>query len=189
MAVSRDGRYIESAIIRAPLCPRRSKLSIQRGKLAADAPRSASPSAGVRSPLRAAALVALIIGACLLGIRNPLLARTAMLGGTALVLWLSEVVPTYAVTLGLLAAVPLVLGTFHAEFGLRNVLTWAADPVMILFFGGFALGVAATQYRLDAYLAERALTLSRHSQRRMLAVVMATTAVLSMWMSTSRPPR
>jgi len=130
-----------------------------------------------------AVLLVLVLGACLLGIPDPLLARAAMIGGAAIILWLSEAVPTYVVTLALIASIPLLLSGSHPEFALRPVLAWAADPVMALFFGGFSLGVAATRYGIDELMAARALTLSRQRQRLMLALVMATTAILSMWMS------
>jgi sodium-dependent dicarboxylate transporter 2/3/5 len=123
------------------------------------------------------------VAACLLGIRDPVLARAATLGGAAIILWLSGAVPTYATTFGLIAGIPLLLGPAHPEFGVRRVLSWAADPVMALFFGGFVLGIAASRYGIDKFMAERALALSRHRRRRLLAFAMAATAMLSMWMS------
>lgn len=62
-------------------------------------------------------------------------------------------------------------------------MRWAADPVLALFFGGFALGAAASRHGIDVHIAEPALVLSRHRRRRLLALVIAATAALSMWIS------
>ena len=121
------------------------------------------------------ALIALVASASWLWIKDPALARVAILGGGALVLFLSEVVPPFAVTLALIAGIPLFLGSVHADYRLATALTWVADPVLALFFGGFALGVAATRHGIAEFVAERALAFSRHRRRRLLAVVIAAT--------------
>lgn len=151
------------------------------GMRATHEPRRSTPSG--RRTLIVCGLLALLAAAALLGIHDPLLARVTLLGGGALVLWLSELVPPHATTLALIAGIPLALGATAPEYRLGSVLAWAADPVIALFFGGFALGVAASRHGLDEYLAERTLAFSRHRRRRLLALVMAVTALLSMWMS------
>jgi sodium-dependent dicarboxylate transporter 2/3/5 len=128
------------------------------------------------------ALLLLIVSAWL-GIDNPIHARVVVLGGMALILWLSEIVPPYVPTLVLVAAIPLWLGDVSPAYRLGPVLSWAADPVLALFFGGFALGAAASRHGIDAFVTNQALVVSHHHRRRMLALVMVATAVLSMWMS------
>ena len=124
-----------------------------------------------------------VIAACGWGIADPLLARVAALAGAAIVLWLSEVIPPYVTSLMLIAAIPLLLGPTRPEFGIGPVLAWAAHPVMALFFGGLVLGVAAARHGLGEFVVGRALALSGNRQRRLLALVMVATALLSMWMS------
>jgi sodium-dependent dicarboxylate transporter 2/3/5 len=124
-----------------------------------------------------------VVAGSLAAIHDPTLSRVTMVGGCALVLWLSEAVPPYVTTLALIGAVPLVLGGTEPRYHLGPVLRWAADPVLVLFFGGFTLGAAAARHGVDVHIAERALALSRHRRGRLLAVVMAATAVLSMWIS------
>ncbi|HEU4452519.1 MAG TPA: hypothetical protein VFR81_05635, partial [Longimicrobium sp.] len=68
-------------------------------------------------------------------------ARAAVLGGFCVALWLSEAVPLWLPTLVVWIATPLLLGGFGAEFAPWRVLGWSADPVLALFFGGFALAV------------------------------------------------
>ena len=63
------------------------------------------------------------------------------------------------------------------------MLSWAANPVMALFFGGFALSVAGSKYGIDAYVAGWMVRVSRGRRAVLLLAVMAGTAVLSMWMS------
>jgi len=111
------------------------------------------------------------------------MARAAILFGVTVTLWLTEVMPPFAASLALIAATPLVLGPLVPDFGIGAVLRITADPVMALFFGGFCLAAAASRHGIDEYLAEWTLTLSQHRRRRLLALVMAFTAFLSMWMS------
>jgi sodium-dependent dicarboxylate transporter 2/3/5 len=118
------------------------------------------------------------------GIDDPLLARATMLTCVALVLWLTELIPLYATTLILLAGCALLLGPLDPRaFSLQRVLSWTANPVMALFFGGFALSVAGSKYGIDAYLAGWMVRISGGRRAMLLLTVMSVTAVLSMWMS------
>jgi sodium-dependent dicarboxylate transporter 2/3/5 len=152
-------------------------------------PPTAEPAAAVaaRPSARRALVVAVAIAAlsavAWVAIPDPVHRRVVALGGGALALWLSELVPPFVPTLALLAGVPLLLGDAGPEYRLGAVLGWVADPVLALFFGGFALGAAASRHGIDAWVAAAALALSGGSRRRLLALVMAATAVLSMWMS------
>jgi sodium-dependent dicarboxylate transporter 2/3/5 len=119
----------------------------------------------------------------LVGARDPLIARSAAVAGICLVLWLSGLVPPYVPTLLLWIATPLLLQPFGDEFGLSRVLGWSADPVLVLFLGGFALGAAATRYGIDATIARAAVGMSRGHRLALVALTAGTTAVLSMWMS------
>lgn len=116
-------------------------------------------------------------------IEDPVRARVAILGFAVLSLWLSEVVPPYVATLALLAGIPLTLGGSDPRYSLGSALAWSADPVLALFFGGFTFGVAASRYRVDQLIAERLLKLAGGRRRSLLALVMAATAILSMWIS------
>jgi sodium-dependent dicarboxylate transporter 2/3/5 len=76
-----------------------------------------------------------------------------------------------------------LLQPFGDEFRLVNVLGWAADPVLALFLGGFALSVAASRYGIDDQIARIAVKLSNGRRLRLLVLVASATAILSMWMS------
>lgn len=114
---------------------------------------------------------------------DPMHERAAWLVGAALVLWLSEAIPAFATALMLFAAVPLVLGPLDSAYTLNRVLDWAGDPVLVLFFGGFALGAVAQRHGMDATLARQLVSWSRGQQFRLVALLMIGTAVLGMWMS------
>jgi sodium-dependent dicarboxylate transporter 2/3/5 len=110
-------------------------------------------------------------------------ALTASVAAVCLLLWISEVVPPFVPTLFLWAAIPLLLSPIDHKFSLQNVLSWAADPVMALFFGGFVLGVAAEQSGIASRVVGLALRTAGTSYRRFLFLVVLVTAFLSMWIS------
>lgn len=116
-------------------------------------------------------------------IDSPLYARIIAIAGVCLVLWLTEAVPPFVPTLLLLAAVPLFLFPIDPKYSLGAVLGMAIDPVLALFFGGFALGLAAERFGLDRQLIAAAMRVSRGSPALLLALVMLLTAFLSMWLS------
>ncbi|GDY14610.1 transporter [Planctomycetota bacterium] len=114
---------------------------------------------------------------------DPVQSRAAAVGGVALVLWLSEIVPPFVPTLLLLAVVPLALSGHGEAFQVAGLLKAAADPVVALFFGGFVLGIAASRHGVDTWIAERVVVTAHGRPGRLLALVMLATAGLSMWMS------
>lgn len=141
-----------------------------------------------RPALRRGGLAALAVAAAALSVAAHALgwspaARAAIIGGVCLALWLSEWVPVWVPTLVLWAAAPLLLGAFGGEFAPLSVLAWSADPVLALFFGGFALAAAAGRHGTDRWVAAAALRFSRGSAMRTIALAALATAALSMWMS------
>ena len=93
-------------------------------------------------------------------------------------LWLTEALPLAATAL----LVP-VLATFSGIFDLKTALQPFADPLIYLFFGGFALGSALSHQKLDQWMVNQ---LMRWGGGRFLPVsylLFACTAFLSMWMS------
>jgi sodium-dependent dicarboxylate transporter 2/3/5 len=128
-------------------------------------------------------LVAVLVTSSWLGIKDPVFARAIAIAGVCLVLWLTEVVPPYVPTLLLWAMTPLLLSGYGEQFRIARVLGWSANPVLALFLGGFALSVAASRHGIDNLIARSAVRLSRGHRLALVALVMATTAMLSMWMS------
>src|SRR5688572_16062095 len=107
------------------------------------------------------AVVALAASLPLLLVEDGQLARAAAVALACLALWLSEAVTPFVPTLLLVVLVPLVLGPSAAQFRLPSVLGWLAEPVLALFFGGFALGLAARRHGLDAIVASAVVRAAR----------------------------
>jgi solute carrier family 13 (sodium-dependent dicarboxylate transporter), member 2/3/5 len=129
-------------------------------------------------------LGALALGAAGAAVLEGGTARVAaLLAAACLALWLAEWTPPFVPGLALVAAIPLALGGAGSEFALDRVLAWAADPVLALFFGGFALGAAAATHGVDARIAAIATRWARGRRERLMLAVLAGTAALSMWMS------
>lgn len=128
------------------------------------------------------ALTLLIVVPHLL-IESEIYARIVSILGVCLFLWISEIVPPFVPTLLLWAIVPLLLAPLDSKYALPNVLSWAVDPVMALFFGGFVLGVATEKTGLDKHITQLAFRSSGPSFHRFLLFTILITAFLSMWMS------
>ena len=127
------------------------------------------------------ALLVIILPQLFVG--STIFARIISIAGICLVLWLSEVVPPFVPTLLLWAFIPVFLAPLDSKFAFSNVFSWAADPVLPLFFGGFALGVAAEKSGLGKRVTESAFRLSGNSYPTFLFIVIFVTAFFSMWIS------
>ncbi len=124
-----------------------------------------------------------LIAAPLFFVESPLHARVIAVAAICLFVWICELAPPFVPTLLLWTLVPLVLWPVDNRFSLSTALTWAVDPVMALFFGGFTLGVAAEVHGLDKRLAAFALRLAGRSFSLFLLVIVLITAFFSMWLS------
>ncbi len=116
-------------------------------------------------------------------VRSPVMARAGAIVVVCLYIWLAEVAPPFVPTLLLWASVPLLLAPLDPKFSAGSVLAWAADPVMVLFFGGFALGVGTSAYGIDRWLAHFALRRAGNSLSLFILFVLLITGFLSMWLS------
>ena len=110
-------------------------------------------------------------------------ARAAIIAGLCLVLWLGELTPVWIPTVILWILTPALLWAAGSGFAPLRVLAWSADPVLALFFGGFALAAAAARQGADSAVAALAIRLARGEMLRLVALIALATAVLSMWMS------
>ena len=136
-------------------------------------------------PRLAAGLLALATGLAIaaLVLDWSLPARAGVIAGLCLLLWLAELVPIWVPTVILWILTPILLYSFGDAFHPAKVLTWSADPVLALFFGGFALAAGASRQGGDVAVAALAIRLSRGQVLRLVALIALATAVLSMWMS------
>jgi sodium-dependent dicarboxylate transporter 2/3/5 len=93
-------------------------------------------------------------------------------------LWITEALPLAATAL----LVP-VLATLTGVMELKSSLTGFADPMIFLFFGGFALASAMAAQDLDQWIANRIVRAGKGGFLRVSYLIFGATAVMSMWMS------
>jgi sodium-dependent dicarboxylate transporter 2/3/5 len=94
------------------------------------------------------------------------------------VLWLTEAVHV-TITALLVPILAVILGLMDVGKALRSF----ADPIIFLFFGGFALATALHIQGIDRYIANRLLILARGRFAIAAIMLFLATAGLSMWIS------
>lgn len=94
------------------------------------------------------------------------------------ILWLTEALPLAATAL----LVP-VLGVLSGITDLKGSMASFGDPLIFLFFGGFALSAAMAAQGLDRWVARLIIVSGRGGFLRVSCLVFLVTAFLSMWMS------
>ena len=92
-------------------------------------------------------------------------------------LWVTETIPLFLTSL--LATILIVL---FKIFTFQEAVTKFADPILVLFFGGFLIAQAMKDVNLDQRLARR-ITARVKDDRYALLILMFVTAALSMWIS------
>ena len=93
-------------------------------------------------------------------------------------LWLTEALP--------LAITALLVPLLACGFGLLDVkaaLAGFADPLIFLFFGGFAMASALSSQGIDRWLAHRIVRAGKGDFLRVSYLMFGTTAAISMWVS------
>lgn len=117
--------------------------------------------------------------------------RMLAIFGVAVVLWITEAIPLWATSIGIIAAQILMISD-QALVGLpggfeparyESYFATLANPVLMLFLGGFVLADAAAKYGLDRNLAGVMLRPFGTSPPAIIAGLMAITALLSMFVS------
>jgi sodium-dependent dicarboxylate transporter 2/3/5 len=102
----------------------------------------------------------------------------AGLAGWMAVWWLTAVVPLAATAL-----LPLVVLPLTGALSFDAVARRYADPIVLLFLGGFFLAAASARWGLHRRLAFGVIALVGTDAPRVVLAVMAATAFLSMWIS------
>ncbi|WP_367103318.1 DASS family sodium-coupled anion symporter [uncultured Psychrobacter sp.] len=105
--------------------------------------------------------------------------------GLALLFFIGALWLTEALHVTITAILVVVVGTlisipeFNAEIGLQSF----ANPIIYLFFGGFALAAALHVQQLDRKIALKILSLSGGKLGTAVFLIFGVTAFLSMWIS------
>ncbi|MGT3785618.1 SLC13 family permease [Vibrio cholerae] len=115
----------------------------------------------------------------------------------AALLWVFEPIPIYSTSVVIIVLEVLMLsdkgfilfrlGEGTSEFGTllksTEIMATFANPIIMLFLGGFFLAMAATKYRLDVNLARVLLKPFGNNPKYVMLGLMMITAVFSMFMS------
>lgn len=108
----------------------------------------------------------------------------------AIFLWISEAVPLFITSFVILALEILLLGLPGAALhlpkgGYAIFLTPFFSPVILLFLGGFTIAAALEKYGLGEVMVATIINRVGRRPERVLLGVMAATAIISMWISTT----
>jgi sodium-dependent dicarboxylate transporter 2/3/5 len=93
-------------------------------------------------------------------------------------LWLTEALP--------LAVTALLVPLLACCFGIMDVkaaMAGFADPLIFLFFGGFAIASALSSQGIDRWIAHRIMQIGRGDFLRVSYLMFAVTAAISMWVN------
>lgn len=93
-------------------------------------------------------------------------------------LWLSEAMPLAATAL----LMPL-LATIMGVSDIKTALLPFADPLIFMFFGGFALASALSYQKIDLWIARKLIAWGKGKFFPVAVLLFSCTAFLSMWMS------
>lgn len=96
------------------------------------------------------------------------------------ILWFTEAVHI-TVTALMVPVLAAVIGI--PEMNVKTALSGFADPIIYIFFGGFALATALHMQRLDRKIALWLISLSRGNMKIAVLAIFGVTAFLSMWIS------
>lgn len=94
------------------------------------------------------------------------------------VLWLTEAIHI-SITALLVPVLAIALGLINSN----NALSYFADPIIFLFFGGFALASALHKQGIDRAIASWVLSIAKGRLRVAVYLLFAVSACLSMWIS------
>ena len=145
-------------------------------------------------------LVAALAVAALAGVvlsRYAPLAREQVFMSAILVLgialWVTEAIPLFATSLLIIGLQVILIANPGGWSGLgfatgeapsyRQIFNAAADPILLLFFGGFLLARAVVNEGVDRALAAVLLRPFGSAPRHILLGVLVVTMIFSMWMS------
>ncbi|MBR6439373.1 MAG: SLC13/DASS family transporter [Bacteroidales bacterium] len=116
--------------------------------------------------------------------------RTMAIFVFAALMWLFEVIPAWATSVTTIVALLFAVSDkgFVAEghgavVSYREIMASFADPVIMLFLGGFVLAIAANKVGLDAYLARTLLRIFGNKPKYVLLGLLLVPGTFSMFMS------
>ena len=111
----------------------------------------------------------------------------------AALMWMFEIIPNWTTSLIVIVVMLLSVSTkglaffCQPEFGTlvdyKSIMASFADPVVMLFMGGFVLAIVASKYGMDAVMAKGLLGIFGKNPKMVLLGFLLVIAVFSMFMS------
>ncbi|WFF39462.1 DASS family sodium-coupled anion symporter [Moraxella nasibovis] len=111
---------------------------------------------------------------------EPLVNKGLALATFIGILWLTEAIHITATAI-LVPMLAIFIGI--PEFDTKKALASFADPIIFVFFGGFALAAALHVQKLDRKIAFGIVSLAGGHLGRAIVLIFGATALLSMWIS------
>lgn len=113
--------------------------------------------------------------------------RAASILTFASILWVFETFPLYVTSLWVIILLTLTLSLpknlLKGDSGFTTFLNPLGDPIILLFFGGFAMAAALKKYKVDQFLAHKILSKFSGYKYSLLFGVMITSAFIGLWIS------
>ena len=120
--------------------------------------------------------------------------RTIAIFAFAALMWIFEIVPSWVTSLIVIAVSLLTISSKSISFcmdtgddsvfvPMKTLMASFADPIVILFLGGFVLAIVASKYGLDVTMARILLKPFGKNPRTVLLGILMVIAIFSMFMS------
>lgn len=93
-------------------------------------------------------------------------------------LWISEIIPIWIASL-----IPLFLLSIHQISSLKELISHYTNPIIFLFLGGFLLAYSVEKWDLHKRFAFKLLLLTGNKPKQIIAGMLLTSFLLSMWIS------
>ena len=116
----------------------------------------------------------------------------------AALMWMFEIIPNWTTSLIVIVVMLLTVSDkgirafcdpqYGTLIDYKSIMSSFADPVVMLFLGGFVLAIVASKYGMDAKLAKVLLGLFGKNPRFVLLGFLLVISLFSMFMSKPPPP-
>lgn len=124
---------------------------------------------------------------------SPVQQRMIAIFVFAALMWMFEIIPNWTTSLIVIVVMLLTVSTKGLKFlckpeagmlvDYKSIMASFADPVVMLFLGGFVLAIVASKYGMDAVIAKALLGLFGHNPKIVVLGFLIVISLFSMFMS------
>lgn len=128
-----------------------------------------------------------------IGDLTPVQQRMIAIFAFAALMWMFEIIPNWTTSLIVIVVMLLTVSDkglgflcdpkFGSLVGYKSIMASFADPIVMLFLGGFVLAIVASKYGLDSKMAKFLLGLFGNKPRFVLLGFLIVISIFSMFMS------